>query len=186
MYKKLLAITVSSLALNMSASAEEKDWNWFAGADDDYVMESTASILVGSMSPTDGISGNITGIELAFNCPLLQPPANKIRQQLSYAQYDEDGTEVTSIEINPHYVTEISPGLSIGAGPGLGYVSVDNAVKDTSLFALQVGGSLHYKVSDPLFLGADVRYQLTNNKNLGGSIQGMDNWGVALKAGVNF
>jgi len=186
MKKKVLAITVGSLLLSMGISAEDKGWNWFAGADDDYVMEPTASLLVGSMSPKDGSSGSITGIELSFNCPLLQPPTNKIRQQISYAQYDEGETEVTSIEINPHYVAEISPGLFIGGGPGLGYVSVDSAAKDTNMFALQLGGSVHYNVSDALFLGGEARYQLTEDENLGGSMQGMDNWRVALKAGVNF
>lgn len=186
MKKKVLAIALGSLFISANASAADGEWNWFAGADDDYVMEPTASLLVGSMKPKDGSSGSISGIELSFNCPLVQPPTNKIRQQISYAKYDEAGTEVTTIEINPHYVVETSPGLSIGAGPGLGYVSVDTPAKDESMLAIQLGASVHYNASDVFFVGGEARYQITQDENLGGSVEGLDNWRVALKAGMNF
>lgn len=186
MNKNVLAIAVGSLVFSMSANAEGKGWNWLAGADDRFVAEPTASILLGSMKPKDGNSGSVTGIELSFNCPLLQPPTNKIRQQLSFAQYDEGGTEVSSIEINPHYVVEVSPGLLVGGGPGLGYISVDTAAKDTNMLALQFGGSVHYSVSDSVFVGGEARYQLTEDDDIGGSVQGLDNWRIALKAGINF
>ncbi len=186
MKKKILALAVGSLVLSMSASAEDKGWSWLAGLDDDYVMEPTVSLVFGSMSPDDGDSGSVTGVELSFNCPLLQPPTNKIRQQLSVVQYDEAGVEISSIELNPHYVVEVSPGLSIGGGPGLGYVSVDSAGAEDSVLAVQMGASVHYQVAESLFLGADARYQMTDSEDSGVLSDGVDNWRVALKAGFSF
>jgi len=190
MKKRILALAVGSMVLSAGASASggagDGEWNWFAGLDDDYVMEPTASLLLGSLSFNDGDSGSVAGVELSFNCPLLTPPTNKIRQQLSIVQYDEAGTDVTSIEINPHYVVEVSPGLFVGGGPGFGYMSIDTAGGDDSVLGVQVGGSVHYNLSDTVFLGADARYQLTQDANFGATTVSMDNWRIALKAGVSF
>ncbi len=185
MKKRVLAVAVSALMVSAAASAEGNGWNWFAGLDDDYVMAPTVSLVAGHMSFDDD-SGSIAGIELSFNCPLLQPPTNKIRQQLSVVQYDEPGLEVTSIEINPHYVAEVSPGLFLGGGPGLGYMSVDTAGGDDSVLGIQLGGSVHYSVSDTFFLGGEARYQITQDAEFGNAKVEMDNWRVALKAGVSF
>ncbi len=186
MKKRVLAVAVSALILSGGASAGENEWNWFAGLDDDYVMEPTASLLLGSISFNDGDSGSMTGVELSFNCPLLKPPTNNIRQQLSFVQYDESGVDVTSIEINPHYVVEVSPGLFVGGGPGFGYMSVDTSGGDDSVLGFQVGGSVHYDVSETIFLGGEARYQLTQDAEFGAQTVSMDNWRVALKAGINF
>ncbi len=192
MKKEILMIAAGTLIFSMSASAEDQGWNWFAGSDENFVMEPAVSFIAGSMSPKNGDSGNITGLELSFNCPLLQPPTNSIRQQISMTKFDENGLEVTSIEINPHYVAEISPGLFIGGGPGFGYVSADTSTKDTDMFAFQLGTSVRYNISELFFLGGEARYQITQNEHIGGAMmghgmnKGMNNWRVALKAGISF
>lgn len=183
--KAVFMSLVGALFASASVNAADKGWSPLAGLDDDYVMEPTVSLLGGMMSPSDGDSGKLLGVELSFNCPLLQPPTNKIRQQLSYTQYDESGVKVSSIELNPHYVVAVTPELSIGGGPGFGYVSVDSAAKDVNLFAAQVGVSAHYQVSEMIFLGGDMRYQLTESEDIGGS-DGMNNMRMSLKIGVSF
>ena len=186
MKKKAIFMSLAGILLaNAGANAADKGWSPLAVLDDDYVMEPTISLLGGIMSPSDGDSGKLIGVEASFNCPLLQPPTNKIRQQLSYTQYDESGVKVSSIELNPHYVVALTPELSVGGGPGLGFVSVDSATKDTNLFAAQVGVSAHYNLSEMVFLGGDARYQLTENEDIGGS-DGMNNLRMSLKVGVSF
>ena len=183
---KRLVFGVSVMAFSLSVTAaDDKGWRFLPGLDGDFEKAPTVSLMTGMMSPKDGDSGKILGVELSFNCPLLQPPTNKIRQQISYAQYDENGVKVSSIEINPHYVFEITPRLSIGGGPGFGYVSVDATGADANMFAMQLGGSVHFNVTEMFFLGADARYQMTENEDFGGT-KGMDNWRMAMKAGISF
>lgn len=185
MKKKIMAVMVGSLLVNASAYADDKGWRFLAGKEEGFVLAPTASLMAGVMSPKDGDSGKILGVEMSFNCPLLQPPTNKIRQQVSLTRYDENGAKVSSIEINPHYVVEVSPGLSIGGGPGLGYVYVDTNAKNTGMFAVQLGASAHYNLTEQVFVGGELRYQLTENKSLG-TTDGFDNWRSAIKLGFSF
>ncbi|HHJ80072.1 MAG TPA: hypothetical protein ENJ65_00400, partial [Candidatus Tenderia electrophaga] len=174
------------LGLSSTAMAGEGEWDWFPVMGDDYVMEPTASVIVGNQSFDDGGSDSVMGIELSFNCPMLKPPTNKIRQQVSMTKYDDSGVEVTSIELNPHYLVEMSPGLLVGGGPGLGYVAVDTRAGDDNLLTFQLGASVHYNVNETFFLGGDARYQIAGDADLAGTDVNMNNWRVGLKAGVNF
>ena len=55
---------------------------------------------------------------------------------------------------------------------------------DESVFAFQLGASVHYTGMGPLFLGAEARYQIT--EELGDSGEEADNSRVAIKVGVQF
>lgn len=107
---------ITAIVLLAASSAQAADqWTWMAGSKEGYTAH-TVSLLAGQMDPGDNMDNDtIGGIELSLNCPLLQPPSNRIRQQLSYTKYDDQGVEIESIEINPHYVVEVQPGLEIGA-----------------------------------------------------------------------
>ncbi len=164
------------------------DWTWFAGMKDGYTAQPAVSLMFGMLDPdVDGADSDaITGIELSLNCPMLQPPTNRIRQQISYAKYDKNGVELTSIEANPHYVIETSPGLELGFGPGVGYVMAksEGGALDDGAFALQLGASAHYTGMGPLFIGAEARYQMTTDFD--GIDDNINNFRVALKVGYSF
>lgn len=182
-------LTLAGIFLLAAGSAQAADeWTLLAGSQDGYKAEPAVSVMLGQMDPGDNMdSGTITGIELSLNCPLIQPPSNRIRQQVSVTSYDEQGVEITSIELNPHYVVEVSPGLEIGGGPGLGYVMVDNATSNDSVLALQLGVSAHYTLQSPLFIGAEARYQITAEDNFGAATKSdVDNFRFAIKAGYSF
>ena len=187
--KRSLTVMLAGSML-MSAAAHAGEWTFLAGVKPDYKAEPALSVIAGQMSP--GISGmkdgTITGIELSLNCPLLQPPTNRIRQQVSLTQYDESGTKITNIELNPHYVVEVLPGLELGGGPGLGYIMTDTPALDPNLWGLSVGLSAHYTAMGPLFLGAEYRYQVTSKKNFGGSIgkDNLNNGRFDIKVGYSF
>jgi len=188
MKKQNLALAGAILLATGSAQAAD-EWNWFAGLEDGYEAEPTVSVMLGQMDPGDNMdSGTISGIEFSLNCPLVKPPSNRIRQQVSYTSYDENGVEITSIELNPHYVVEVSPGLEIGGGPGLGYVMVDSGAGDGSVLALQLGVSAHYTTQSPLFIGAEARYQITGEDDFGGggAEDDVNNYRIALKVGYSF
>ena len=186
--KKTTIALASAVLLGAANVQAADDWTWFAGWKEDYKGQPAVSVMLGQMDPGDNMdSDTITGIELSVNCPLVKPPTNRIRQQVSYTKYDDKGVEITSLELNPHYVVKVSPGLEIGAGPGLGYVMVDNATSDGSVLALQVGVSAHYTLQSPLFIGAEARYQITGEDNFGAATKSdVDNFRFAIKAGYSF
>ncbi len=187
MKKRNLALTGAILLVTGNAQAAG-DWNFLAGTKDGFVAEPAISLMLGQMDPGNNMDSDIiTGIELSLNCPLLQPPSNRIRQQASYTTYDDNGVKITSLEINPHYVVEVAPGLEIGGGPGLGYVMVDNGVADDAVFGLQLGVSAHYTLQSPLFIGAEARYQITGEDNFGAASKSdVNNYRIALKVGYSF
>ena len=185
---KSITLALSSAAMLIAGSAQAEGWTWMAGSKDGYESQPTISLLMGQMDPGNNLdSDTISGIELSLNCPLVQPPSNRIRQQFSYTQYDDKGVEIASLELNPHYVVEVSPGLEIGGGPGLGYVMVDTANGDGDVFGLQLGVSAHYHGSSPLYLGADLRYQITGEDNFGTATESdVDNTRLTIKVGYSF
>lgn len=185
--KKQVCASLMGLVLATAATgAAAEGWDFLAGLSDDYQAQPTLSLVGGVMDPDFGAvgSGALYGLEVALNCPLLQPPSNRIRQQLSLTQYDEDGVEVTSLELNPHYVIPMSENLEIGFGPGFGVLDVEAGSQDDLLLGVQAGASVHYR-QGAFFAGAEARYQVTTEERFGGTDQGADNVRVLLKVGVN-
>jgi len=168
MKKMLVSILGSAMSLG-SVAAQAENWTLLAGTKAGYEPELAVSLMVGNVSPENGSSETMTGIELSLNCPLIQPPTNRIRQQVSYSTID--GADF--LEINPHYVVEVAPGLEVGGGVGLGYVMTD-ASDDVGF---QIGASAHYFAQGPIFLGAEARLQ---------TVDGDNNTRVAVKLGYRF
>ncbi|HKJ75836.1 MAG TPA: porin family protein [Gammaproteobacteria bacterium] len=188
--RRAIPTTVLSLTLAAASGATwAQGWKPLAGADPDYRSEPTVALVGGTQDPDfrDADSDGIYGIELSFNCPLLQPPTHRIRQQLSLTEYDEDGLELTSLELNPHYVVPVAQGLEIGFGPGLALIDAEAGRDDETLWGLQAGASLHYRVGE-LFAGAEYRYQITSEGDFGNARRGdedVDNSRFLLKLGIN-
>ncbi len=191
MKKTIFGLTAAGLiATGFGAgAAHASGWTILAGTKPGYTAEPTVSLMLGRMSPGDEFrSATIVGAELSLNCPLLQPPTNRVRQQISFVSYDKGRTEINSLEINPHYVVEVAPGLELGAGPGLGLVMVDTPGGDGTVLGLQFGASAHYHASSPLFIGAEARYQVTTEDRFGsgGPKTDVNNFRFAIKLGYSF
>ncbi|MDH5299940.1 MAG: hypothetical protein OEW58_01085 [Gammaproteobacteria bacterium] len=180
MKKKWLVVAlVASAGVSQSALAE--GWTFLAGSKEGYKAEPIASVLYGSMD-IDGTSGAITGVEMSLNCPLLQPPTNRIRQQASITTWDESGAAVTNIEINPHYVVKVADDLEVGGGVGFGYMLSDD-IPDQLGF--QIGASVHY-TGLPVFVGAEWRMQTTSPADPDAPDVDADNTRWAVKVGYAF
>jgi opacity protein-like surface antigen len=184
-----IAVTIAALTGPGNVQAAD-GWSWLAGLQPGFQAEPTVSVMLGRISPGDAFSSStVLGAELSLNCPTLQPPTNRIRQQFSFTRSSTGGTKIHNYEINPHYVVEVSPGFEIGGGPGLGYVTVDTPTGDGGVFGLQFGASAHYFANGPLFLGAEARYQITGKDRFGGAGSprtDVDNFRFAIKAGYSF
>lgn len=144
---------------------------------DDYQAKSTFSLLAGSGS-ANSASGSVVGLEYSLTCPLLKLSRGSIRQQISYTTGDMGTVTLSSFELNPHYLIELSDSLALGFGPGFGYLSSKSDIETKSMLAFQLGGSLHYRVGS-WFLGGEARQQFAADSD-------WNNMRLAAKGGIDF
>lgn len=185
--RKFKILTLAALPpLLFTGPLWAQDWSFPAAQDANYQAQPTLALLGGIQDPDVRGAGadSLMGIELSLNCPLIQPPKNRIRQQLSLSRYDDSGLELTSLEINPHYMMPLSEHLELGVGPGLGIVRAEAGRDEETLYTAQAGASLQYRVG-ALYLGAEARYQLTTEDSLGGRDRDVDNSRFLLKVGLD-
>lgn len=175
-------LAVASLVA-VAAPAGAVEWLPIAG--EAYEARSTLSVIGGTQDFEDGDSDTVYGLEYSLVCPSLALRSGTIRQQLSVTLYDDDGFEATSFELNPHFIVMQQGGLGIGVGPGLGYVDAESGSQSDGVFALQAGASFHYRM-EALFLGAEARYQWTEDADFGDADVSLDNWRALAKLGFNF
>ena len=186
MKKQICASLIGLAAATASHTVAAEDWSFPGFNADGYRLQPTVALVGGVMDPDIGPAdaGGVYGLELSMDCPLLQPPTNSIRQQVSLTQYDEDGVEITSFEINPHYVMPVADNLEFGFGPGIGIMDVDAGSHDDTLLGIQAGASLHYR-EGAFFAGAEARYQVTTEERFGNRDRDANNARVLLKVGMN-
>jgi hypothetical protein len=152
--------------------------------DTSYKPDLTLSVAGGRLNGTPVGSGSFTGVELAFNCLLVQPPSGVIRSKISYGQFDHNGLKLNTFEINPHWTMNVDKNLTFGVGPGIGLVKTEVAGKTTNMAAFQIGADLDYRIG-ALNLGLGVRWQDTRNKDISLNVHGADNTLVQAKVGFN-
>ena len=186
--KTTTAIAGCMLATGLGlSSVQAAEWQTLPYKDPSWSPEFTLALTVGSMDPdVPGVdSDTATGMQLSLNCPWFAPPKGKIRQQFNYNRYDDQGLELTTLEMNPRYYMGEGD-LTFGVGPGIGYVWAEAPGVDESVWAFQLGADVEYR-RGALYLGAGTRYQLTQEENLGGAVEeDVDNWLTTVKLGVNF
>lgn len=181
MKKIILAVALSSL----SVAAMAENWK-FAPAlkDPKFKFEPTIAATVGTIKPQGGSSETAYGIEMNFNCGLIQTPDNRIRTHFSVSRVDDNGYDATLVELSPRYTVPLSGGFSIGVGPSLGAARVDSAtagIATETVFAYGVVAGLNYRAG-AFYAGLDLGVRRTNDKN---SVD-FDSRGATLKVGFNF
>lgn len=181
-----LRTTLLGIALGCAAvPALAEGWRVLPIMDADYRPDFTLSVVGGVLDPEHAGKGAYRGVELAFNCGMLQTPTGVVRTKLSYGRYDKDGLELRSFEVNPRWTLPVTENLSAGVGPGIGYVRTEMAGRDTDLFAWQLGAALDYRMG-PVTLGLGARWQDSVEKTIAPGRKGAENWLVQAKVGVNF
>lgn len=184
--QRTIAKTLLGLSLaTFSLSSFGGEWKFLPVKDADFKPDMTLSLATGNMNPSHLASGSYAGIELALNCLALQPPTGVMRTKISLGRYDQNGMKITSFEVNPRWTTNLSSDLTIGVGPGVGYVKADALGQTTSMAAFQIGADLDYRIG-ALNLGLGARWQDTRNKAIATGVNGVDNTLIQAKIGVNF
>lgn len=172
-------------SLVATGALAEGEWKYLPVADAGFKPDVTLSAIVGAMDPKNANSSTFSGAELAFNCLLLQPSSGVIRSKISIGQYDHGGLKLTSYELNPRWTFNIDQDLSVGFGPGIGYVDAKAAGQSKGLWAGQVGADLDYRIGK-LNLGLAARWQGTQDRQIAAGYKGADNTLVEAKIGFNF
>ena len=181
MKKTLLAVALSSLSI--AASAE----NWKlapAFTDGAFKFAPTIAATVSTVKPQGGSSETAYGVELNFNCGLIQSPDNRIRTHLSFSRADGDKYDATVVELSPRYTVPLGEGFSVGVGPSLGAARVDSAtvgVPTETVFAYGVVAGLNYR-KGALYAGLDFGMRRTSEQ----SSVDFDSRAATLKVGFNF
>jgi hypothetical protein len=183
MQRTALSLLLGLLAVSSGAFAG--DWKLLPVRDADFKPEITVSAVAGSLDPQHSGAGTYSGIEVALNCLLLQPPSGVMRTHISLGQFDHDGLKLTDFEINPRWTVKLNKDLSFGVGPGVGLVHAEIAGHSTTLYALQLGADLDYRMG-PVNLGLGARWQATENKDILPGRSGADNALIQARIGFNF
>ncbi|MFN2309920.1 MAG: hypothetical protein ABR553_09345 [Gammaproteobacteria bacterium] len=183
---KSLCSTVTLLSvIALSGPAMAEDWVYMPAFKPGWEPDFTLAAVGGALDVDHAGSGFYSGVELSLNCPWFQPPTGQVRQQFNIGTYDDD-MEITSFELNPNYFMTLSPGVTFGVGPGVGYARASYRNGPTEgLWSVQASANLNYR-SGSLFLGAGARYQDTRDKTLAPGVRGADNWLLSAKVGINF
>ena len=184
--KRSLLNTLLGLGLiAASASASAGDWKFLPVLDSQYKPDVTLSVTGGSLSGTDAGSGNKLGAEIAVNCLAMQPPIGVIRSKISYGTFDHNGLKMSSFEINPHWTTSVAKDVTVGFGPGIGWVKTDVAGNTVDMSAFQLGADVDYRIGS-FNVGVGARWQATAKKDIAFGVTGANNTVVQAKVGINF
>lgn len=182
---KTFRILVIAAALGSAATAQAGEWKFLPGLDKNFEHGFVASVTGGIMDPQHVSSGGAWGLELAMNFGLLQTPTGVIRTKLSVNKFDKGGLDLTTVELNPRWTVPIAKDLTLGVGPGIGWVKADGGARTVDMFARQAGADLDYRIGQ-LNLGLGARWQDTVNKTVSAGREGADNWLVQAKVGIAF
>ena len=144
-----------------------------------------AIALIGGVMKGDGDDTDwegIYGAEFSFNCLF----SDAIRQQIQVTNYDEDGIKMLQANINPHYMFDVTPSTQFGFGPTLGFAKVEIGNQDDTVFTYGVGASIRTNISSHFFVGAEAKYEWTDDAEFYGIEDNLDNAKVFAKIGYQF
>lgn len=146
-------------------------------------LEPTLALSVDRLDPrTGGVSaGTATGLELNFNCGLIQSPGNRIRTALKLHRFSETGLKATTMELSPRYTVPLAQGLALGAGPSLAAARVRAGGRDATQWGAGLALGLDWRAG-ALYAGADLRWHDMRQK----AGVDVDHTSIGLKLGVNF
>jgi hypothetical protein len=172
-------------AVAAAPALAEGEWKTLPVLDPAYKADLTLSALVGSMNPQHVSSDSSVGAELAFNCILLEPPTGIIRSKISVNRFSNDGLKLTTYEVNPRWTFNVDKNLSVGFGPGIGYVDAKAGGNTKGLWAGQLGADMDYRIGQ-INLGLAARWQGTQNRTIATGVKGADNTLIEAKIGYAF
>jgi hypothetical protein len=185
--QKTTALAVTALTLALSAltapAAHAADgWQWLPIANDPgWKPEASLALTGNRVGPGTGPSASGWGLDLNFNCGLVQTPDQRIRSHVNFTHTSQNGTSVNAFELSPRYTVPLGDGLSAGFGPSVGAFQVSTPGNDRTLLGLGAAAGMNYRAG-MLYTGFDIRYHATTSR---GGID-HDPLTFGAKVGINF
>lgn len=179
-----LLLIVNNNLLAQNQAEMDPGFRFLPVIEENFDLGLTLLLKTGVVNLSNLSSGThfLVGAEVAFNCLMFKPADGSIRAQFSYNRYKNGDFTIHTIELNPYYMFDVTERLSIGGGPGIGYIipgdDLDNA------WSLQSGLGASYNFG-LITLGVEARYQWqTSDIDKLGS-KDLDNFRTNLKIGIN-
>ena len=184
MTKTLLRLSAAAALLGaLIAPAHAADgWTFLPVlSDPNFKLAPTLAVTANSTKPKDGDRATSYGLDLNFNCGLIQSPDQRMRTHVNLSHSSKNGVTVNAFELSPRYTMPLGGGLSVGVGPSLGVFKVEGGGVSKNLFGVGVATGLNYNVG-AFYTGFDLRYHSTSAKD------GVDYdpASIGLKVGINF
>lgn len=181
MQQKNLLAAAALLGALITAPAHAAGWRFLPITDAGFKLEPSAALTVNSNKPNDGDRATGYGLDLNFNCGLVQDPDQRMRTHLNISRTTWDNTSVNAFELSPRYTIPLGNGLSVGVGPSLGLFKVEGGGVSKNLFGAGFATGLNYRVGQ-IYTGFDLRYHSTSAK------EGVDYdpTSIGVKVGLNF
>lgn len=180
-----LAVTALALAfsaLTASAAHAAGGLQWLPAFNDPAWKPDASLALTGSrIGPGTGPDANAWGLDLNFNCGLVQTPDQRIRSHLNLTHSSKNGSSVNGFEVSPRYTVPLGDGLSAGVGPSVGAFQVSTPGNDRTLLGVGAAAGVNYRAG-ALYTGFDIRYHATTSR----SGVDYDPLTFGAKVGINF
>jgi len=179
----LLLITSNSILAQEQAD-KDSGFKFLPVLSKDYDMGLSLSLKTGVMnfSQLSSETHFLAGAEAAFNCLMFKPANGSIRAQLSYNRYDNGDIIIHTVELNPYYMINVTDRLSIGGGPGIGYLIPEGNLEN--VWGVQAGAGATYNFG-VFTMGLEARYQWQTEKQKNYNTENLNNFRTTLKFGIN-
>lgn len=175
-------ILVAAALLSVATLSSAQTWRFFpALKDGQFKFAPTVALTGNAVNPDDGPSARAYGLELNFNCGLIQSPDNAIRTYAQISRSSKNGVKATAFELSPRYTLPLGNGLSVGAGPALSVVKLSGDVDGRTLYGVGAAAGVDFRIGD-YYAGADLRMNDTFKR----SGVDYDHVALGLKVGINF
>jgi hypothetical protein len=179
---RLLAPAALAVFTLCAPAAHAEGWQFLPLLNDpSFKLEPTVALTGARVDPKQGATSNAWGLDLNFNCGLLQSPDKRMRTHINLTSSDEQGVKTTGFELSPRYTVPMAGGFSVGVGPSLALFKVEAAGLSRTLSGLGAALGVNFRAG-AYYAGADLRVHATGAKD------GVDYDPTTLgfKVGVNF
>lgn len=177
---KRIALAAALLAATTLAQAET--WRFLPGFKEaNFKLQPTVALTGSFVNPDDDPTRHAYGVELNFNCGLVQTSENRIRTYAQINRSRKDGVTLYDFELSPRYMMPLSSGFYIGGGPSFTYLRAKADGERQSLYGLGGAVGLDYRIGN-WYAGADVRLHNTFKRNG----NDYDNTALGAKVGYSF
>src|SRR5574343_579422 len=110
MQQKNLLAAAALLGALITAPAHAAGWRFLPITDAGFKLEPSAALTVNSNKPNDGDRATGYGLDLNFNCGLIQDPDQRMRTHLNISRTTWDNASVNAFELSPRYTIPMGNG----------------------------------------------------------------------------